>query len=128
QARDLGLHQRLGQHPNPFPEHVPVLLLEQLADERGKIHPPLGHRRPPLPCLCLAVENTRGRCAMAVPFSTGRRPRRFPPRPGTLPMTSGAPAIDRHGLSWAMRISFPIDRCHVSNTDVNVSAVHTWWG
>ena len=24
---DLRLHQRLGQHPNPFPQHVPVLLL-----------------------------------------------------------------------------------------------------
>ena len=28
------LHQRLGRHPNPFPEHVAVLLLEELANKR----------------------------------------------------------------------------------------------
>jgi hypothetical protein len=34
QAGDLALHQRLRQHPNPLPEYIPVLLLEELAHER----------------------------------------------------------------------------------------------
>ena len=33
QLSDLALHQRLGQHPDPFAEYVAVLLGEQLADE-----------------------------------------------------------------------------------------------
>src|SRR5581483_4911335 len=44
QPGDLALHERLGQHPNPFPQYVAVLLREQLADELVKVHPPLGHR------------------------------------------------------------------------------------
>jgi hypothetical protein len=34
QAGDLRLHQGLGEHPDALPEDVPILLLEELANER----------------------------------------------------------------------------------------------
>ena len=44
QAGDLRFHQRLREHPDAFPQHVPILLLEKLANERRQIHSGLGHR------------------------------------------------------------------------------------
>ena len=34
QLGDLGLHQRLGEHSDPLAQYVPILLLQQLANER----------------------------------------------------------------------------------------------
>jgi len=34
QTRDLGVHQRLGEHPHAFPQDIAILLFEQLANER----------------------------------------------------------------------------------------------
>ncbi len=58
QPGHLGLHQRLREHPDALAEHVAVLLLEQLANERGKIHPALGHRRQHLRVVVLLPERT----------------------------------------------------------------------
>ena len=43
-AGDLGLHHRLGEHPNAFTQQIDVVFLEQLADERRDVHPGGGHR------------------------------------------------------------------------------------
>ncbi len=43
-VRDLGLHHRLGEHPDAFSERIDVVLLEQLADERRDVHAGRGHR------------------------------------------------------------------------------------
>ena len=34
QFGDLGLHQRLGEHADSLAQHVPILLLQQLANQR----------------------------------------------------------------------------------------------
>ncbi len=44
QPGHLDFHQGLRQHPDAFPQHIPVLLLEELANERRQIHSGLGHR------------------------------------------------------------------------------------
>ena len=42
--RSHGFHQGLGEHPNPFPKDVALLLLEELANQRRQIHSGLRHR------------------------------------------------------------------------------------
>ena len=59
QRRDLRLHQRLGEHPDAFPQDIPILLFEQLANERRQIHPWFGHRHLP-PCGVLFAQRTHG--------------------------------------------------------------------
>jgi hypothetical protein len=58
-GRHLRFHQRLGQHADAFPQDVPVLLFEELANERGPIHAGLGDRHRP-PCCVLPPERTHG--------------------------------------------------------------------
>src|SRR5262245_1217969 len=68
QGRHLCLHQRLRQYPHPLAQNVGLLLGQELAHERGEVHPPLGHRLLPHDLACPAI--TGGRCAMAILFST----------------------------------------------------------
>src|SRR4030095_863484 len=66
--RHLRLHQRLRQYPHPLAQNVGLLLGQELAHERGEVHPPLGHRLLPHDLACPAI--TGGRCAVAILFST----------------------------------------------------------
>ena len=59
QAGDLCFHQGLGEHPNPVPKDVAVLLLEELANERRQIHSGLRHRVNTSVCASPARENSR---------------------------------------------------------------------
>jgi predicted nucleic acid-binding protein len=59
QAGDFAFHERLREHPNPFPEHIPVLLLEELANKRRQIHPWFGHRVSTLR-VCSSARRTHG--------------------------------------------------------------------
>jgi hypothetical protein len=72
---DFGFHQGLGEHPNTFSEHIPILLLEQLANERRQIHPSLGHRRSTSVSSSPARENSRNdaRWPLACPASAAYR-------------------------------------------------------
>ena len=89
QPRDLGFHQRLREHTNALPQHVPILLLEELANKRRQIHSGLGHRVNTSVCASPARENSRkdarwpSRCLC-------RAPTEFPPRPGTLTLRNRA--------------------------------------
>ena len=58
---DLRLHQRLREHADAFPQHVAILLLEELANKRRQIHPWLGHRRQHLRVVLLLPERTHGK-------------------------------------------------------------------
>jgi hypothetical protein len=44
QTGDLRLHQRLREYPDALPKDIPILLLEELANERRQIHSGLRHR------------------------------------------------------------------------------------
>src|SRR4029434_3637209 len=66
QGRHLRLHQRLRQYPHPLAQNVGLLLGQELAHERGEVHPPLGHRLLPHDLACPAI--TGGRCAIAILF------------------------------------------------------------
>jgi hypothetical protein len=44
EARHLRFHQRLREHPDAFPQDVPILFLEELANKRRRIHSGLRHR------------------------------------------------------------------------------------
>ena len=69
QAGDLGFHQHLGEHADPFPEYVHVLLFQELAYKRRQIHPCLGHRHRP-PCVSFRQKELTERCTMALALST----------------------------------------------------------
>jgi hypothetical protein len=75
QRRDLGLHQGLGEHPHPLAQDIAVLLFEKLANERGQIHPWLGHRRIISVSSSPARENSRNdaRWPLACPASAAYR-------------------------------------------------------
>jgi len=68
QAGDLGFHQCLGEHPNPFPQDIPVLLFEELANKRRQIHPWLGHRLNTSVFFVSRQRELTERCAMAASF------------------------------------------------------------
>ena len=54
-AGDLGLHHRLGEHPDAFTQQIHVVFLEQLADERRDVHPGGGHRPSSLTVLSMRM-------------------------------------------------------------------------
>ena len=83
QAGDLGFHQRLGEHSDPFPQHVPVLFFQELAYTRRQIHPCVGHRHRP-PCVSFRQKELTERCTMALGAVYADGLTGFPPRPGTL--------------------------------------------
>src|SRR5262249_20931221 len=98
EPRHLALHQRLGQDPNALTEDVPVLLLEQLADERGKIHLPLGHRLL-LPSVVFGRTDSGEDVRWPLLFHAAAASR-FPPRPGTLPTPRAGPSPVSAASTW----------------------------
>jgi hypothetical protein len=58
ESGDLALHQRLGQDANALAQHVPVLLLEQLANKRVQIILALAIVIRP-PCVLFWPKNSR---------------------------------------------------------------------
>jgi hypothetical protein len=75
QGRHLGVHNGLGEHPDAFPEDVPILLFEELANERREVHSGLGHRRITSVSSSPARENSRNdaRWPLACPASAAYR-------------------------------------------------------
>ena len=65
QAGDLRFHQRLREHPDALPQHIPILLLEELANERRQIHSGLRHRRNTSVSSFSGQRELTERCAMA---------------------------------------------------------------
>jgi hypothetical protein len=70
-CRHFGLHERLSEDPDAFPQDVAVLLFEQLANERREVHSGLGHRRITSVSSSPARENSRNdaRWPLACPAS-----------------------------------------------------------
>ena len=57
---DLGVHQRLGEHPHPFTQEVDIAAVG-LAQQLHQFHGGHGHRGSPLDVLItLHIENLRG--------------------------------------------------------------------
>jgi hypothetical protein len=75
-------HQRLGEHPDAFPEDVAVLFLEELANARRQIHSGLRHRVNTSSSFSSQRELTE-RCAMAAPPVYAAAVIEFPPGPAT---------------------------------------------
>ena len=44
QPRDLRFHERLREYADALPQHIAILLLEELANKRRPIHSGLRHR------------------------------------------------------------------------------------
>ena len=68
QASDFRFHQRLRQHADAFPKDIPILLLEELANERRQIHSGSGHRRNTSVSSFSSQRELTERCAMALTF------------------------------------------------------------
>ena len=59
QVGDLRLHQRPREDPHALAQHVALLLLQQLANERRQIHPGYGHPSSPFRA-CPSARRTHG--------------------------------------------------------------------
>ena len=70
QPGDLRFHQRLREHADALPQHIPILLLEELANERRQIHSGLRHRVNTSVSSFSGQRELTERCAMAALLST----------------------------------------------------------
>jgi hypothetical protein len=89
EARHLRFHQRLREHPDAFPQDVPILFLEELANERRQIHSGFRHRVNTSVSSFSGQRELTERCAMAAPAVYAAAVIEFPPRPGTLTFRIG---------------------------------------
>ncbi len=125
QRCELALHQGLGQPPDPFPQHVPVLLLQdlllqELANERRQIHPCCGYRHRP-PCGVLFTRRTHGTMRDGRLPCPAQRPPESPPRPGILTDTTGHRNANRAKLRHFLSSGGTCRRGRVLHT-VDISA------
>jgi hypothetical protein len=70
EPRHLRFHQRLREHSNAFAKDIPILLLEELANERRQIHSGFGHRRNTSVSSFSARENSRKDVRWPLPLSS----------------------------------------------------------
>ena len=84
---DLRLHERLRQHADALPQHISILLLEELANQRRQMILGFAVASTP-PGVLLLPERTHGK--MRDGGLSRLRPGliEFPPSPGTLPRPS----------------------------------------
>ncbi len=84
QPGDLRFHERLREHADALPQHIAILLLEELANKRRQIHSGLRPRVNTSVSSFSSQRELTERCAMAAPAVYAAGLIEFPPRPGTL--------------------------------------------